>query len=283
MLILVGVTINLATNEGLFEKSRTAKTGTQREVDREHLLAALMTGVKEGGDFDITEVTLPTDMEWCEEGDSEYPGNEITPIKGQGCWVITKNNNKFYIDKNGNLSDTGPMTYDDALAKGWVYVEAEGYDKNLVIYGGGDSSVTITQTINNVPFFKGEKDSVFMGYKDVQLTDDKVAVTFIDNESIETVDFCGLNVVLEGDGFASCKNLTNVTGMEGMTEIPSGAFSRCTSLTNITIPSNIIKIGDGDSVFDECTKLTQITINKAQDSISGAPWGAPNATVTWQE
>ena len=283
MLILVGVTINLATNGGLFEKARTAKTGTQREVDREHLLAALMTGVKEGGDFDITEVTLPTDMEWCEEGDSEYPGNEITPIKGQGCWVITKNNNKFYVNENGNLSDTAPMTYEDALAKGWVYVEYEGYQNNIVIYGGGDSSVTITQTINNVPFFKGEKeDSVFMGYKDVKLTDDKVAVTFIDNESIETVDFCGLNVVLEGDGFAWCKNLTNVTGMEGMTEIPSGAFSGCTSLTNITIPSNIIKIGDGDSVFDECTNLTQITINKAQDSISGAPWGAPNATVTWQ-
>ncbi len=105
MLILVGVTINLATNGGLFEKSRTAKTGTQREVDREQLLAALMTGFEEGGNFDITGVTLPADMEWCEEEDLEYPGNEVIPIKEQGCWVITKSNNKFYVDEHGNILD----------------------------------------------------------------------------------------------------------------------------------------------------------------------------------
>ena len=283
MLILVAVTVNLANEKGgLFVTTRKAASETQAAAEKETLSAELVGAIKAGGEFDISAVNLPDNMKWCDEGDNDF--NSVISkgqlSKGEASWVITKNNNKFYVNENGNLSDTAPMTYEDALAKGWVYVEAEGYQNNIVIYVGGDSSVTITQTINNVPFFKGEKDSVFMGYKDVKLTDDKVAVTFIDNESIETVDFCGLNVVLEGDGFAWCKNLTNVTGMEGMTEIPSGAFSGCISLSNITIPSSVIDIGN--DAFKGCTNLTQITVNKAQDSISGAPWGAPNATVTWQ-
>ena len=65
-----------------------------------------------------------------------------------------------------------------------------------------------------------------------------------------------------------------------MTKILSCTFESCTSLTNITIPSGFTSIDS--TAFINCTNLTQITVNKAQDSISGAPWGAPNATVTWQ-
>ena len=113
-------------------------------MDREHLLAALMTGFKEGGDFDITEVTLPADMKWCKEGDSEYPGNEVTPIKGQGCWVITKNNNKFYVDEYGTILDDKPkelISFNEAYEKGWVGMEVEG--KMIVTYGGKDSNLKL--------------------------------------------------------------------------------------------------------------------------------------------
>ena len=109
MLILVGVTINLATDGGLFTKARTAKSGTQRELDRENLLAAIMTGFKEGGDFNITEVVLPDNMKWCEEETTEYLGKEATPTKGEGCWVITKSNNKFYLDEYGSILDEKPL------------------------------------------------------------------------------------------------------------------------------------------------------------------------------
>ena len=305
MLILVAVTVTVAKDGGLIETARTAKTGTQREVDREHLLAALMTGFKEGGDFDITEVTLPADMKWCKEGDSEYPGNEVTPIKGQGCWVITKNNNKFYVDEYGTILDDKPkelISFNEAYEKGWVGMEVEG--KMLVTYGGTDSNLELSENIEQVPVFKSQYEKNER-YETIDLTKENVFITFNGNNYVQKIDFKGIRVKLaEGsDPFKDCKKLDTITGLEGMTEIIDEAFEGATALTNITIPSSIIKIGScafsgctslsnitipssvidiESDAFDTCTNLTQITINKAQDSISGAPWGAPNATVTWQ-
>jgi hypothetical protein len=36
-----------------------------------------------------------------------------------------------------------------------------------------------------------------------------------------------------------------------------------------------------NNAFSSCSKLTQITVNRPEGSLSGAPWGAVNATVTW--
>lgn len=58
-----------------------------------------------------------------------------------------------------------------------------------------------------------------------------------------------------------------------------GAFNNCTSLASITIPNSVT--GIGSNAFTNCTTLTSITINKSAGSISGAPWGAPNATIQW--
>ena len=283
MLILVAVTVNLANEKGgLFVTTRKAASETQAAAEKETLSAELVGGIKAGGEFDISAVNLPDNMKWCDEGDNDF--NSVSkgqPSKGEASWVITKNNNKFYVNENGNLSDTAPMTYEDALAKGWVYLEAEGVKG--VIYGGAES-VTVTKIINNVPVFKDkgedDEDLVFKGYQDVDVTQSGIVVSFCQNEKVESVDFNGVNVSLLDDGFAYCTNLKSVTGMEGMTEILSNTFDSCTSLTNITIPSSITSIDS--TAFLNCTNLTQITINKAQDSISGAPWGAPNATVTWQ-
>ena len=306
MLILVAVTVTVAKDGGLIETARTAKTVTQREVDREHLLAALMTGFKEGGDFDITEVTLPADMKWCEEGDSEYPGNEVTPIKGQGCWVITKNNNKFYVDEYGTILDDEPkelISFEEAYKKGWVGMEVEG--KMLVGYGGTESNLELSENIEQVPVFKSQEEKNER-YETIDLTKENVFITFNGNKDVEKIDFKGIKVKLAtgSDPFKECTKLNTITGLEGMTEIVDEAFEGATALTNITIPSSIMKIGSsafsgctslsnitipssvidiGNDAFEGCTNLTQITVNKAENSISGAPWGAPNATVTWQE
>lgn len=49
-------------------------------------------------------------------------------------------------------------------------------------------------------------------------------------------------------------------------------------MTTINIPSTIKSIGK--NVFNG-SKITTINIDKPADSISGAPWGATNATVNW--
>lgn len=82
--------------------------------------------------------------------------------------------------------------------------------------------------------------------------------------------------------FADCSELTDVTIKNGVTSIGSYAFSN-TALTEITIPSSVESIGS--YAFFGCggsfVSKFKITINKAEGSISGSPWGATFATVNW--
>ena len=79
--------------------------------------------------------------------------------------------------------------------------------------------------------------------------------------------------------FEACTNLALTSLPDGITSIGWGAFSSCTSLTSITFkgtPNSIMS-----SAFDGCTNLTDIKVPWAEGAVSGAPWGATNATITY--
>lgn len=100
--------------------------------------------------------------------------------------------------------------------------------------------------------------------------------------------------------FSGCGDLSNVTLPEGLTTIKDAAFINCTSLASITLPESLTTMGNA---FMNCSALTTITIPKNVTSIgkscftgctslttvkyyfwgslSGACWGAPNATGQW--
>ena len=282
MLILVAVTVNLANEKGgLFVTTRKAASETQAAAEKETLSAELVGGIKAGGEFDISAVNLPDNMKWCDEGDNDF--NSVSkgqPSKGEASWVITKNNNKFYVNENGNLSDTASITWEEAYTKGWLYLD-DGEEK-ILRYGGTEKSIVLTQKIDKVPVFEAlnEEEPTFKGYIDFDTTKNDIKITFFENEDIEQVNFNNLKIILATDCFNGCKSLTSVSNMQNITKIPTGAFANCVKLNAITIPSSVTAIEE--RAFENSTNLTQITINKAQDSISGAPWGAPNATVTWQ-
>ena len=308
MLILVAVTVNLANEKGgLFVTTRKAASETQAAAEKETLSAELVGAIKAGGEFDISAVNLPDNMKWCDEGDNDF--NSVSkgqPSKGEASWVITKNNNKFYVDAYGNILDDEPkelISFDEAYKKGWVGMEVEG--KMIVAYGGKKSNLELSENIEQVPVFKSQEEKNER-YETIDLTKENVFITFNGNKDVEKIDFKGIKVKLAdwSDPFKACTKLNTITGLEGMTEIIDEAFEGATALTNITIPSSVKKIGGcafegctslsnitipssvidiGNDAFEGCTNLTQITVNKAENSISGAPWGATNATVTWQE
>lgn len=68
-----------------------------------------------------------------------------------------------------------------------------------------------------------------------------------------------------------------------LTTIGDYAFRYCIALgsgfNTVEIPSSVTTIGA--HAFDGCTDITSIVVHKASGSITGAPWGATNATVTW--
>lgn len=63
----------------------------------------------------------------------------------------------------------------------------------------------------------------------------------------------------------------------GATSIAARAFYGCNGLTSITILDSVTSISS--SAFEDCSSLTAINCCFAEGAVSGAPWGATNATV----
>lgn len=79
--------------------------------------------------------------------------------------------------------------------------------------------------------------------------------------------------------FDHCTALESIDLPDTLTTINRFAFQACTDLTEVEIPASVTTIDA--TAFNQCTNITTIVVNKAEDSITGAPWGATNATVTW--
>ena len=121
-------------------------------------------------------------------------------------------------------------------------------------------------------------------------------------EQLTSATFKKVTKVSDG-AFNSCELLESISLPE-VKEIKSSSFNWCSSLKSISMPKIEILSSDRDywGIFNYCemttinipstiqsigknafesTKITTINIDKPADSISGAPWGATNATVNW--
>ena len=81
------------------------------------------------------------------------------------------------------------------------------------------------------------------------------------------------------DTFFGCTSLALTSLPEGLTSIGIEAFVNCTSLTSITFKGTPTTIAA--NAFNSCTNLTDIKVPWAEGAVSGAPWGATNATITY--
>ena len=84
---------------------------------------------------------------------------------------------------------------------------------------------------------------------------------------------------IEAGAFYNCTGLALTSLPEGLTTISFGAFQDCTSLTSITFKGTPTTIAS--NAFDGCTNLTDIKVPWAEGAVADAPWGATNATITY--
>jgi len=109
-----------------------------------------------------------------------------------------------------------------------------------------------------------------------------------DTESYAVAEFLANTMTTINNNYAkkiksACfENATALTtaSFGAITTIESSAFSGCTALTTVTLPSTLTAIAS--TAFNGCSNLT-INIDLPSDTISGAPWGATNATINWRQ
>ena len=122
MLILVGVTINLATNGGLFEKSRTASKDTEQKKILEELIA--MAEFDNDGKIDVNSLTEKVEAKY--DGSTYDQTNSKLTVKGnkgEFYYKVTDTEIKIWEDNNSE-DGTIPSGEDEIVGK-YIDIKAE--------------------------------------------------------------------------------------------------------------------------------------------------------------
>ena len=128
-------------------------------------------------------------------------------------------------------------------------------------------------------------DNAFKGCKNLALTSlpptmKEIGTGVFQSCSKITATSLPQGITKIGDyAFMHCRGLAITSIPAGVTEIGYLAFYNCTGLTSITFkgtPSSIYL-----NAFSGCTNLKTINVPWAEGAVSGAPWGATNATINY--
>lgn len=119
---------------------------------------------------------------------------------------------------------------------------------------------------------------------------------------LASVDFAEGLTNLDTQAFAGCSKLGSIKLPDSLTTIGSQAFAACTNLVLTELPAGVTSISDlafagcskitsitfkgtpnsiSYQAFVGCTGITTINVPWAKGAISGAPWGATNATINY--
>ena len=192
-------------------------------------------------------------------------------------------------DANGNLIDAKMYGYTKVRAYAFYYC------KNLALTSLPESltsignyafyyctSLALTSLPEGLTRISG---NAFYSCTSLALTSLPEGLTSMGNSAFSGCTNLALTSLPEGltkiddNVFFGCKNLALTSLPESLISIGTYAFYSCTSLTSITFkgtPSSIMS-----AAFDGCTNLTDIKVPWAEGAVSGAPWGATNATITY--
>ncbi len=91
------------------------------------------------------------------------------------------------------------------------------------------------------------------------------AWSFVDCESLKSVNMFDNITSINRAAFSSCYNLKNIIFSENLTKIEHLAFYNCSGLTQVIIPDSVTTIDD--SAFNGCSELTNVTLGKSLKSI----------------
>lgn len=256
LLILAGVSIATLTGDnGILTKNNNAKEETTKAGAKEQAQIAVMGSY--GNDGKLNETTLKSNLNKIEGA------SNISETDYYSSWP---NANESYRD----------------FVTGIKIVEIP----ETVVEIGNYAFLNFKQLeeIKIPNSVKRIGDWSFSWCTSLQEVDIPDSVEYIGNSAfnmsynITKVKLSNNLTELKSGIFYGC-SLENIVIPDKVTTIETEAFTNCKKIASITIPNEVINIHS--YTFGGCENLKNINIKKAENSISGSPWGAPNATVTW--
>lgn len=233
--------------------------------------------------FDVTEdgMLMGGDEFFRMETWGRIPNDIIIPESINGVTVTWIRDN-FVRDNQNITSVTIPSTVNEI----WGNVFEDGYSLTSINicnnedsimgapWGAPNATVTWNYGDDSVPFIIDESNRHMIGYADQDGLNLVIPATFTGGD--------GVNYKVTGidfGAFQNCFNLNSVIIPDTVVTIAESAFFQCIGLKTVTIGTGVKELPA--DVFLGCENLTTINISNNLDAISGAPWGADNATVNW--
>ncbi len=265
MLILVGVTVSIAINGGLFSAAKDAASRTQIAKEKEQIMAGYSA-------YQMVRMQ-------GEEANLEVAGATVTGNETDG-WIITfeetGNTYKLYPDGRiekieeevlEELTDIYVTLYKDGTL-GFSNNQDKIVGKDVSEEYGNIKGKTFNYYGNEAPW-RADKDNIIIVEIQNEIVPNETALWFYDCNHLTTIN--GIeklntsNVTSMSWMFGCCKNLTeldltsfntqNVTDMHSM-------FERCDKLETLNISNfNTSKVTDMSYLFDYCLSLTQLDLS----------------------
>ena len=266
MLILVGVTVTVAINGGLFSQAKKTAKGYQQEALNEANETVVVDGVEYASVEDYmngNRVYKPDGwiMAWtCSDGGTwsdtinageKAEGDIVAKLYTTGRRIkpdgFTFNSQNFTFNEGDEyhlvIEGSGTM---GALMKtsGDTITEATGWHKSTALYMAGTSDTCIMPYVSKIIVGTGIKN--VGGY------------AFGGDTGLKEIILPNSITSINEFSFMYCTNLAKITIPEKVTNIGVQAFYGCTNLTDITIPEGVTNMGF--AAFYNCTNLIKVKI-----------------------
>ena len=147
----------------------------------------------------------------------------------------------------------------------------------------GCTSLALTSLPNGITSIG---QSAFAGCTSLALTSLPNGITSISQSAFAGCTSLALTslpsglTIIQNYAFLNCNGLISMSIHSGINTINPAAFGKCGGLTSVTFegkPSgNMAK-----NIFQGCINLTEIKVPWAEGEVANAPWGATNATITY--
>lgn len=259
-LILVGVTVSVALNGGLFDTAKKAVQRTDKARIEEEIQGAILAALDRNGNIDLDK--LKQEIE-------KIKGIESVEARNSLLMVKDNNGNEWTIDVNGIIETVEPEV-EKVVAESdeeFSYWKTDG--NGTIIYYEVPEGKEVPETLV-VPNQIGEEKITKIGFLALsgfryQRNEDG---TFVMNGEQGIL----LDTETDENGApiptGQTTKIKNIIVSKGVNTIDTAAISACISLRNLTIPSTVTSVGES-YIEGSVEQLENLTILGELNTIDG--------------